>query len=34
MDKAGPWLWIAAVLAIGTGLVSYRYLLPGMPGSR
>ena len=33
MNKAGPWLWIAAVLAVGTGLVSYRYLLPGMPGA-
>ena len=33
MNKAGPGLWIAAVLAVGTGLVSYRYLLPGMPGA-
>ena len=32
MKKAGGWLSIIAALAIGTGLVSYRYLLPGMPG--
>lgn len=33
MKKTSVWLWIAAVLAVGTGLVSFRYLLPGMPGA-
>jgi uncharacterized membrane protein len=32
-DRAGVGLWIAAVLAIGVALASYRYLLPGMPGA-
>jgi uncharacterized membrane protein len=32
MKLTSLWLWIAAVLAMGIGLSSYRYLLPGMPG--
>lgn len=32
MKKASAWVWLMAVLAIGVALVSYRYLLPGMPG--
>jgi uncharacterized membrane protein len=31
--RAGLGLWIAAVLGVGVGLASYRYLLPGMPGA-
>ncbi|MFI4975904.1 MAG: DUF2306 domain-containing protein [Caulobacterales bacterium] len=33
MKKTGVWLWIVAILAIGVAVVSYRYLLPGMPGA-
>jgi uncharacterized membrane protein len=29
--KAGFWLWTATALAVGTALVSYRYLLPSIP---
>ncbi|HVN00789.1 MAG TPA: DUF2306 domain-containing protein [Caulobacteraceae bacterium] len=32
MKLSRLWLWIVAVLAVGVGLASYRYLLPGMPG--
>jgi hypothetical protein len=32
MKKAGVRLWLVTVLAVAVGLVSYRYLLPGMPG--
>jgi hypothetical protein len=31
--KPNAFLWIAAVLAIGTAIVSYRYLVPGQPGA-
>ena len=31
MRKAGVWLWIAALLALGVGLFSYRYLFPSIP---
>ena len=30
--RAGGWRWIVAIPAVGVALVSYRYLLPGMPG--
>jgi uncharacterized membrane protein len=33
MKLSRVWLWTMAVLAIGVGLASYRYLLPGMPGA-
>lgn len=29
--RSGPALWIVLVLALGVGLFSYRYLLPGAP---
>ena len=33
MKKAGVRLWLVTMLAIGVALVSYRYVLPGMPGA-
>jgi uncharacterized membrane protein len=32
-QRAGLGLWIAAVLAVGIALASYRYMIPGMPGA-
>jgi uncharacterized membrane protein len=31
--KPNVFLWLAAALAIGTAIVSYRYLVPGQPGA-
>src|SRR5690242_15742715 len=31
-DRIPPLFWPALLLALGVGLVSYRYLVPGAPG--
>jgi len=33
MKKAGVWLWLVTILSVSVALVSYRYVLPGMPGA-